>query len=118
MSRFGIEKLDVWQKAISLASAIYEVTKRFPNDERFGLTGQLRRAATSVPANIAEGSGRQSKKDFQRFLAHAYGSLMEIVSHLHIAKTQGYLSEEQLDELLNAIQTIAKMISGLKRSLD
>ena len=117
-TQFGFEKLDVWQRSITLASTIYRVTKQFPDNERFGLTNQLRRAACSISANIAEGSGRQSNKDFQRFLNIAYGSLLEVVSHLHIAKQQEFISDEDFHSLVTECETISKMLSGLQRSLN
>jgi len=79
---FGFEKLDVWQKAVEYGDTIYEITKPFPAEELFGLTSQLRRAAVSVSANIAEGSSRSSNIDFKRFIEIAYGSLLETVSEL------------------------------------
>ena len=82
---FGFEKLEVWQEGIVFADEVYRATRDFPGDERFGLTSQLRRSAVSVAANIAEGSGRGSRKDFTRFVEIAFGSLMETVSHLAIA---------------------------------
>ena len=77
---FRFQKLQAWQKAVDWAQRIYAVTASFPNDERFGLTAQLRRSAVSVPSNIAEGSGRGSDRDFARFLEISYGSLMEALS--------------------------------------
>ena len=85
---FRFEKLDVWQLAIDFSDQIYRATREFPSEERFGLTNQLRRAAVSIAANIAEGSGRWSDRDFVRFIEIAYGSLMETVSHLRIAERQ------------------------------
>ena len=90
---FRFEKLDVWQLAIEFSDQIYIATREFPADERFGLTNQLRRAAVSIAANIAEGSGRSSDRDFVRFIEIAYGSLMETVSHLRIAERQKFLSQ-------------------------
>ncbi|MCA9077615.1 MAG: four helix bundle protein [Planctomycetaceae bacterium] len=83
---FRFQKLDVWQRAIRLSNRVYELTKTFPNEERFGLTSQMRRTAVSIAANIAEGSGRVSDRDFARFLEIAYGSLMETLSHAVIAE--------------------------------
>lgn len=82
---FGFEQLEVWQKAIEFANRVYDITQSFPSDERFGLTSQMRRAAVSIPSNIAEGTSRGSNRDFARFVEIAYGSLMETVSHAHIA---------------------------------
>jgi four helix bundle protein len=83
---FNFEKLEVWQKAIDFGNLIYLETRRFPSDERFGLTNQLRRAATSVSSNIAEGSSRSSKNEFARFIEIAAGSLFEVVSQSYIAR--------------------------------
>jgi four helix bundle protein len=85
---FRFEELDVWQKAVEHAGRVYEITRGFPDDERYGLTSQMRRSAVSVSSNIAEGSGRTSDTDFARFLEIAYGSLMENVSQSRIAKLQ------------------------------
>lgn len=93
---FGFEKLDVWQKSVEFADQIYRCTAFFPNDEKFGLMSQLRRAAVSISSNIAEGSGRKSSNDFIRFLSIAYGSVMECVSQLHIANRLNYINDETL----------------------
>jgi four helix bundle protein len=114
---FNFEKPDVWQAAVDLAAQIYDVTKSFPQDERFGLTTQMRRAAVSIAANQAEGNGRTSKRDFQRFIEIAFGSLMEVVSHAAIANRQGLLAESQYTELYSAADRLGQMLSGLRRSL-
>lgn len=114
---FGFEKLEVWQKAIEFADEIYRVTAKFPSDERFGLTSQLRRAAVSISSNIAEGSSRSSKVDFARFVEIAYGSLMECVSQLHVAKRQGFIDEDRFTELVTAADRLTRMLSGLRASL-
>ncbi len=90
---FNFEKLEVWQKAIDFGDLVYLETRRFPSDERFGLTNQLRRAATSVSSNIAEGSSRSSKNEFARFTEIAAGSLFEVVSQSFIARRQQFLNE-------------------------
>jgi four helix bundle protein len=92
-TRFNFEKLDVWNEAIALADTIYTLTKVFPQDERFGLTNQMRRAAVSVSSNIAEGSSRSSRPDFARFIEIATGSVFEVVSQATVSKRQGFLSE-------------------------
>jgi four helix bundle protein len=115
---FGFEKLDVWQLAINFSDDIYATTRTFPNDERFGLTNQVRRASVSISSNIAEGSGRSSRKDFARFVEIAYGSLMETVSQLTIAKRQGFIEQPDFDRLYQAADQLARMLSGLKNSLD
>lgn len=114
---FRFEKLDVWHKAIDHANCVYEFTRKFPSDERFGLTSQMRRSAVSVSSNIAEGSGRTSDVDFARFLEIVYGSLMEVVSQAKIAKLQGFLSSQEFDELYRESERVARMLSGLRSSI-
>ena len=114
---FRFERLDVWGKAIAFASAVYDLTKAFPSDERFGLTSQLRRAAVSISANIAEGSGRTSPRDNRRFIEIAYASLMEVVSCGRIAQDQAYLSVDAYNNLKLDAERIARMLSGLRTSL-
>ncbi len=96
---------------------IYVATKHFPSDERFGLTSQLRRSSVSVAANISEGMGRTSNKDFLRFVEISYGSFMEAVCECMIAKRQNYISEEQLKSLYSDAEELARMLSGLRSSL-
>lgn len=115
---FNFEKLEAWQEAVAFADRIYSITRTFPRDERFGLTSQMRRASGSVSANLAEGSGRSSKKDFQRFIEIAFGSLIEVVSHLHIAKRQGFTNESSFKDVYSAAERLARILSGLRRSLD
>ena len=96
------KELDVWQKAVSLAIDIYKIAEKFPHSEKFGLTSQIQRAVTSVPANIAEGWGRGSTKEYIQFLHIARGSLLELETHIIIAQKLDYLSNDQL--ILNCIQ--------------
>lgn len=114
---FRFEKLDVWHRAIQFTGRIYGTTREFPSDERFGLTSQFRRAAVSISSNSAEGSSRRSETDFARFLEIAYGSLMEVVSQLHIEKRQGFIPEGVHTELYEESEQLARMLSGLKASL-
>ena len=114
---FGFEKLEVWQRAIEFADLVYSETRNFPADERFGLTHQMRRAAVSISSNIAEGSSRNSKKDFARFVEIAAGSLFEVVSQSHIGRNQGFLSPGQFECLYQAAEVQSRMLSGLRRSL-
>lgn len=86
-------KIEAWMKADDLVIAVYELTRKFPKEELYGLTAQLRRAAYSVPANIAEGSARESKRDYLHFLYIARGSLTEVQYFAHLAYRLGYLSE-------------------------
>jgi four helix bundle protein len=115
---FRFERLEVWKLAVEFAEQVYLCTRSFPSDERFGLTNQLRRAAVSISSNIAEGSGRLSPKDFVRFLSIAYGSLMECVSQLHIAHRLKYIEPEPLADLRMLAESIARMLSRLKTSLE
>jgi four helix bundle protein len=114
---FRFEKLDVWQKAVDFASGVYAVTGRFPGEERFGITSQMRRAAVSISSNVAEGSGRSSDKDFAHFLEMAYGSLMEVVSQLQVAFRQSLVEQRERDDLYSRAEEVARMLSGLKASL-
>lgn len=91
---------------------IYDVTKTFPRDEIYGLTSQLRRAVISISSNIAEGCGRRTKKDFVYFLYNAMGSVREVESQLYIAKKLEYLEEDNLKELTNEIEEVARMLVG------
>jgi len=114
---FNFEKLEVWKKAIDFADFVYATTRAFPDDECFGLTNQMRRAAISISSNIAEGTSRHSKEDYARFLEIAAGSIFEIVSQSCVAQNQNYLSEENRLRLYNAAEEQSKMLSGLRRSL-
>jgi four helix bundle protein len=115
---FNFEKLEVWRKAIEFADQIYIVTRSFPENERFGLTNQMRRAAVSISSNIAEGSSRSSKSDFARFVQIAAGSVFEVVSQATIARKQGFIAEQTFSRLYSAAEEQSKMLSGLKKSLN
>ena len=114
---FAFEKLDVWHKAMELAGTIYKTTQSFPAHEQFGLTSQIRRAAVSIPLNIAEGKGRYHKKEFVQFLYNARGSLYEAITLLKLALKRRYLSDQQYQQLMPLIQTIQSKLSGLINSL-
>jgi len=111
------KELEVWQKAVNLAIEVYQATDRFPDAEKFGLTAQIRRAATSVPANIAEGWGRGSTKEYIQFLLIARGSLLELETHMIITQKLRYLSQEQLGAIQKEVEEIGKMLNGLIQSL-
>jgi four helix bundle protein len=115
---FNFEKLEVWHEAIAFADAIYTLTKAFPNDERFGLTNQMRRAAVSISSNIAEGSSRSSPTDYARFIEIAAGSAFEVVSQATISNRQGFLSGQGYGQVYSAAEKQRRMLSGLRRSLD
>ena len=108
--------LIVWQKAIRFAKVVYGLTRRFPADERFGLTSQVRRAAVSVSSNIAEGHSRQGR-EFTHFLSIARGSLADVESQLLLAVELGYLRAEDLAEVLNLACEIRRMASSLTAKL-
>jgi len=116
--RFRFEKLQVWYEARNLSRDIYRLTQSFPTAELYGLTSQIRRAAVSISANIAEGSGRNSERDFAHFLEQSYGSAMELASHLYLASDLGFFGKESLEALLTCVESAAKRIAALNRSLN
>lgn len=105
----------VWQKSIALVSLVYQASKSFPADEIYGLTNQIRRAAVSVPSNIAEGAGRGTSKEFGHFLSISQGSLAELETQLVIARNLDYLVD--IETLLTEIEQIRRMLIGLNRKL-
>jgi four helix bundle protein len=109
--------LRVWQQAMDLALQIYHGTANFPKQEVYGLAQQMRRAAVSVPSNIAEGKGHRSDKDFRRFLFHARGSLMELETQILLAGRLQYLSEEQARNLQSSATQVARSLAGLLNAL-
>lgn len=111
------KKLDVWKKSIVLIQKIYNLTKLFPRVENFGLINQMRRATVSIAANIAEGAGRQTKKEFIQFLHMAQGSLSELDTHLEISEKLGYLEKNNIQDLSLMMNDIDKMLTGLIKSL-
>jgi len=113
---FRFEKLSVWQKSVAFADLVYAASRTFPNDERFGLTNQIRRAFNSISSNIAEGSAR-SDADFCKFLSYATGSLYEVVTRAHVARRQGFLNEASFTQLYADAEEISRMLSGLRDSL-
>jgi len=110
-------QFDVWQKARTLVTAVYRESARFPVEEQYGFTTQLRRAVVSVPANIAEGAGRRSDRDFARFLDVAMGSLSETRSHLILACDLGYLKDRTVADLSEEALEIGRMLDGLNITL-
>jgi len=110
----GHRDLVVWQKAMTLVTDVYQVTRGFPKEEPYGLTAQLRRAAVSVPSNLAEGHGRNSRKEFHHFVGQARGSLTELETQLEIATNLGYFSQAKASELLARASEIARMLNGLR----
>ena len=114
---FNFEKLDVWHKATDFAELNYRITARFPSEERFGLTNQIRRAGASVPSNIAEGCSRTSRTDFGRFVEIAAGSVFEVVSHVSVAKRLDFISDSDYRRIYVAAEEQSRMLSGLRSSL-
>lgn len=108
----------VWQKAMELAKRIYSVTDAFPKSEMYGLQSQMRRAAVSVPSNIAEGHGRLNDGHFRQFLASARGSLFELQTQLEIAGSRKLVDQKDVKDLMDASEEIARMLNGLLHSLD
>jgi four helix bundle protein len=117
MSTQTYRDLSVWQKSMDLVIATYQLAQRFPPEERFGLTSQMQRAVVSIPANIAEGYGRVSGGDYNRFLMIARGSLMEVETHLQIAIRLNYLDQEKFTTIWSQIQEIGRMLHGLIRAV-
>jgi len=108
--------LDVWKRSMDLVTEVYKLTQKWPVEEKYGLTAQLRRAAVSIPSNIAEGSARGSTADFSRFLNIAQGSLAEVETQLEIACRVDLVDRASL--FTNEIISLRRMLSGLKKSLD
>jgi four helix bundle protein len=107
--------LIVWQKAIVLVTLIYRITQSFPRDELYGLTSQARRAAVSIPSNIAEGQGRLTRGEFRQSLGHARGSLHELETQILIAQTLGYIADTA--EIIDKLSEVGRMLNGLISSL-
>jgi four helix bundle protein len=113
----SFKELEVWRKAVKLAALLYKRTEKFPTSENYVLIPQIRKAAVSVPANIAEGWGRGSTKEYVQFLLIARGSLMELLSHFAIAHELEYLNEAELSTIEAGIDTVGRMLNGLISSL-
>jgi len=103
-------ELNIWKDAVSLVSEIYQTTDKFPKQEQFGITNQIRRSAVSIPSNIAEGSARKSNQDFCRFLTMAIGSLYELQTQLLIARNLGFISSEEFISIDQKLDILNKMI--------
>ena len=116
MQRFT--ELKVWQCSHALVLELYRITGGFPAEERFALTSQLRRAATSVPTNIAEGSRRQGNPDYARFLNIAQGSLAEVEYLLILSRDLGYIPPTDFDRLVAEVDEIARMLHGLRAKVE
>ena len=112
--QFSFEKLEIWRLARELTSLLYKTTSKFPPDERFGLVSQIRRAAVSVAANIAEGSSRMSPKDQARFTVFSFSSLIEVFNHLTIAKDLDYIDEYHLTDYRKRIQLLSVKLTNYR----
>ena len=114
--QFGFEKLKVWQNSRQLTTAIYKITEDFPNEERYCLVDQIRRAVISVASNLAEGSSRISSKDQAHFTNLAYSSLMEVLNQLYIANDLNYITKETFTETKNKVSEISNQLNALRKS--
>ena len=113
----GYRDLDVWQKAMTLVERCYRLSEKFPRSEEFGLRAQIRRAAVSIPSNIAEGQGRSSTGEYVHHLAIAHGSLMELETQVQIAGRLGFVVEKEVDLFLETGAEIGRMLNALRASL-
>ena len=114
----NFRELDVWKKAVELATRIYKLTDDYPKQEMYGLTSQIRRCTVSISSNIAEGAGRRSRNEFRQFLNIAMGSCYELETQLTISKNLDYIRVNNYDELLDLLTEIQKMIYALIKYLD
>ncbi len=111
------QELIVWQRAMDLVEDVYKATKDFPREELYALTAQIRRAAVSIPSNIAEGQGRRTTADFLRSLSIAYGSLREVETQVLIVRRLDYIAQARLEELMNRAGEVGRLLNGLMASL-
>lgn len=116
MNRF--KNLQIWKRAVSLATEVYRLTQKFPDEEKYGLTSQLRRCVVSVGSNIAEGAGRNTDKDFKRFLSIAYGSSYELETQIIIAANLEFVEKSKYEKLCGEIDELQKMIYSFSKKLD
>jgi four helix bundle protein len=114
----SLEELLVWNRALDLVDSVYQHTRSWPREEVYGLINQVRRAAVSVPSNIAEGHGRKRDGDFARFLSIAYGSLMEVKTQLLIGLRQQFSSDEQTQAVMAMLNEVAKLLNGLRKAVE
>ena len=114
MKTYSFESLKAWQTAKELAKSIYRLTKKFPKEERYGLTSQIRRSALSVPTNVAEGSGRITGKDKAHYTTQSYGRLMETLNHTIVAHELGMIDQEEYHDIRKQVDQVAPLLSGLR----
>lgn len=110
----GHRDLIAWQKAMALVKDIYRSTEEFPNHELYGLASQLRRAAVSIPSNLAEGAARNSRREFHQFIGTARGSLAEVETQVEIARDLGYMHQPLATDLLSRVSELGRMLTGLR----
>lgn len=113
----NFRNLDVWNKAVELATYVYQMTEKFPEAEKYGLMSQMRRSAVSISSNIAEGAGRESKKEFNQFLNISTGSCYELETQLTISQNLNFLNEAEYKDIKEKLVEIQKMLYALKQSL-
>lgn len=112
------QELVVWQRAMDLVEDVYRLSKQFPREELYALTSQVHRAVVSVPSNIAEGQGRRTTSDFLRHLSIAYGSLREVETQMMIAQRLKYITQVQLDAVINRAGEVGRLLNGLMSALE
>jgi len=110
--------LEVWKRSMMLAKQIYQVTSRFPSDERFGLANQLRRAAVSIPSNLAEGHARSGAAEFSRFISMSMGSVAEVETQLLLAIDLSYVNHDSVAPMLEELDALGRMLRGLSKSIE
>ena len=114
----NFKELNVWQKSYELCLQLYKVSKRFPKDEIYGLTSQIRRSAVSIPSNIAEGYGRKTTTEYVRFLYIAYGSVCELETQTMLCGELGYIGKERFHKLTEEIGAVERILKALIKSLE
>ena len=117
MATCQFRKLIVWQKSMDLVTKVYQITLRFPENEKYGLVSQMRRCAVSIPSNIAEGSRRGSQKDFRKFILIAFGSGAELETQFEISINLAYISKNEAVEIMDLLNEIMKMLNKLQTNL-
>ena len=110
---WNFRNVEAWKKAVELSKVIYDITKEFPVEERYGLTSQIRRAVVSISSNIAEGCGRRTSRDFVSFMYNAIGSIKEVESELFVAEKLGYIDMKDVENLVNELEEIGRMLVGI-----
>ena len=115
---FRFETLDIWKDSSNFVEKVYKISKKFPKQEMFALSNQIRRSASSISANIAEGSGAGTKKDFSHYLDISIKSIFETVSHLYLANQQGYILEKERQGLYDEAEVLVKKIQSFKKWLN